>query len=492
MTRFPVMSFAPSLRARLAAFCNATRTEVPAGLSKPDPRPSVELLEKRFAACLDHCLCPDHTSLFLRGWFWDPARQLLRLEVVLGQHVHAVPAAELARYPREDVAAYCQERFSDGAMDNHGFLTFLSTQAPAAGVGRLRIVLKDGQRVELAFNPSTDPFLSRRHILESIPSEPFFNSEIMANVIEPAISRVRSGLPKARAVSARSFGSSPPKPDLSIIVPLYSRVDLMEHQLAQFANDPTSATTELIYVLDDPLRAAEFDFYAFHLSQLYDVPFKVLVLERNSGYSAANNVGASASSAPFLLFLNSDVFPTKPGWTSRLLSAYRADPLLGALGCKLLYEDCSIQHAGMYFYQLLHPSKLWINMHYFKGLPKDWPEACKDRAVPAVTGAALLTRRSLFERAGAWDESYILANYEDSDLCLRFVKDGYINRYCSSVELYHLERQSQKRTEADPMRVGSDFYNRWLQTFRWGGLIENHNEAARARRGQSSNTTWRR
>jgi GT2 family glycosyltransferase len=416
---------------------------------------------------------PDPTSVFLRGWFWDPGQQLLRLEIVLGHHVQAVPAAGLMRYPRKDVAAHCQKRFSDGAMDNHGFLAFLPTEAPAAAGGLLRVVLKDGQTVELAISPTTDPFLSQRHILESIPSEPFFDAALMANHIAPAIDRVRSGLPGARAARTLSFGSSPSDPELSIVVPLYGRVELMEQQLAQFANDPAISASELIYVLDDPPRGgAEFEFHAFQLAQLYRVPFKVLVMERNSGYSAANNVGAAASSAPFLLFLNSDVFPAKPGWTTRLLAHHNADPHLGALGCKLLYEDCSIQHAGMYFYQDFHPYRLWINMHYFKGLPRDWPEACVERAVPAVTGAALLVRRSVFERVGGWDESYILANYEDSDLCLRFVKHGYTNRYCSSVELYHLERQSQKGAEADPVRINSDFYNRWLQTFRWGGLIE--------------------
>ena len=469
------MSLAASLRTRLGAVYNAVRSGAPAQPSNPalHSGSTIELLDKRFAVCLDHCVSPDATSLFLHGWIWDPGQQLLRLEFVLGQHVQAVPAAELMRHPRKDVAAHCQKRFSDDTMDNHGFLTFLSTEAPATGGGLLRAVLKDGQVVELALSPSTDPFLSQRYILGIIPFEPLFSSALMANHIAPAISRARAGLPGARAARTLSFGSSPSNPELSIVVPLYGRVELMEHQLAQFANDPAISASELIYVLDDPSRGgAEFESYVFHLAQLYRVPFRVLVMERNSGYAAANNVGAAAISAPFLLFLNSDVFPTKPGWTTSLLAHHNADPHLGALGCKLLYEDCSIQHAGMYFYPDIYPYRLWVNIHYFKGLPRDWPEACVDRAVPAVTGAALLVRRTAFEQVGGWDESYIVANFEDSDLCLRFVKHGYTNRYCSSVELYHLERQSQKGAEADPVRINSDFYNRWLQTFRWGGLIE--------------------
>jgi GT2 family glycosyltransferase len=125
----------------------------------------------------------------------------------------------------------------------------------------------------------------------------------------------------------------------------------------------------------------------------------------------------------------------------------------------------------MYFYQDYHPYKLWINMHYYKGLPATWPDASHDRAVPAVTGAALLINRSLFEKIGGWDESYVLANYEDSDLCLRLFKAGYSSWYCSSVEMYHLERQSQRAGEEDAVRRNSDFYNRWLQTHRWNDLI---------------------
>ena len=41
-------------------------------------------------------------------------------------------------------------------------------------------------------------------------------------------------------------------PEVSIIVPLYERIDLIEHQLAQFWQDPDFHAAELIYVLDSP------------------------------------------------------------------------------------------------------------------------------------------------------------------------------------------------------------------------------------------------
>ena len=55
-----------------------------------------------------------------------------------------------------------------------------------------------------------------------------------------AVDRHRGGRPARRAS---------PSPEVSVIVPLYGRTDLVEHQIAQFWNDPDMAAAELIYVL---------------------------------------------------------------------------------------------------------------------------------------------------------------------------------------------------------------------------------------------------
>jgi len=431
----------------------------------------VEFVERRFVFRLENCLGPDASSLFLCGWSWDPGRQLDRLELAAGKHTQAVPASALMRFPRPDVAAHCKATYSDDTFDNHGFLFFLPLETPLVEAGVLRVVRTDGWIAEFPLDPVPDPFLTQRRILEALPPEPIFNLALLRDHIAPALERTRAGV---RRLESRprsfSFGAAQPAPELTMIVPLYKRLDLMEQQLAQFANDPAMGSAELVYVLDDPSVAAEFEIQAFRLWQIYRVPFKTVVMERHSGYAAANNAGCAESSGTFLLFLNSDVFPAGTGWTTHLLAVHESTPRMGALGCKLLYEDRSIQHAGMYFIRDYSPNKLWTNMHYFKGLPRDWPEAGLSRAVPAVTGAAMLVRRSAFEQVGGWDESYIMANFEDSDLCLRFASSGYANWYCAEVELYHLESQSQR--EPDALRDRSDLYNRWLQTHRWGSFIE--------------------
>ena len=49
---------------------------------------------------------------------------------------------------------------------------------------------------------------------------------------------------------------------------------------------------------------------------------------------------------------------------------YAATPDIGALGPKLLYEDESIQHAGMYFAARRTRTGQWENQHYFKGFSR--------------------------------------------------------------------------------------------------------------------------
>ena len=126
---------------------------------------------------------------------------------------------------------------------------------------------------------------------------------------------------------------------------------------------------------------------------------------------------------------------------SRLVGFYDARPQIGALAPKLLYEDDSIQHAGLYF-DRPPGAEVWSNEHYFKGLARDFPPANVPREVPAVTGAALMIAKGLFDELGGLSGSYIQGDYEDSDLCLRLRELGHEVWYLPDVELYHLEGQS--------------------------------------------------
>jgi len=262
--------------------------------------------------------------------------------------------------------------------------------------------------------------------------------------------------------SVVQYGTPVESPDVSIIVPLYQRIDFLEQQLAQFVHDPEIFEAELIYVLDSPELADALRDAAAQLFPLYRMPFKIVTLKQNAGFSAVNNVGASLARGRLLLLLNSDVLPDKPGWLGRMIEFYDSTPGIGALGPKLLFEDDSLQHAGVYFFPLAD-SSLWENMHYFKGLHRRLPVANVPRPVPAVTGACLMIDSDLYQRFGGLRSIYVQGDYEDSDLCLQLVEAGYENWYLPDAELYHLEGQSQ----AVSSRQLHNRYNIWLHTRLW-------------------------
>jgi GT2 family glycosyltransferase len=202
------------------------------------------------------------------------------------------------------------------------------------------------------------------------------------------------------------------------------------------------------------------------LIDLYRVPFRVVTLAENVGFAGANRAGASLARGRLLLFMNSDVLPEHSGWLGRMVAFYDATPGIGALGPKLLFEDDSIQHAGLFF-RRPPGSGLWSNEHYFKGLHRDVPPATTSRVVPAVTAACMLISRDLFDEVGGFRSMFVRGDFEDSDLCLRVMERGRQNWYLAEVALFHLEGQSYESN----LRVHAWRYNAWLHTHIWGERI---------------------
>jgi GT2 family glycosyltransferase len=271
---------------------------------------------------------------------------------------------------------------------------------------------------------------------------------------------------KLRISSVVEHGDPVESPRFSLIVPLYRRVDYLELQLAEFADDPDFEHVDLVYVLDSPEQEEEVRHVSAHLFPIYRRPFRVAVLEQNVGFAGANNAGASIARAPLLLLMNSDVLPTATGWLERMRSFYESKDSIGALGPKLLYDDDSIQHAGMYYYRP-PGSPYWQDAHFFKGLHSTFPDANVARPTPVVSGACMMIAKELYDKTGLRG-IHVRGDYEDNDLCLRLLEAGLQNWYTPDAELYHLEAQSY----SGDSRMRANRYNMWLHNRLWGERID--------------------
>ncbi|WP_237064726.1 glycosyltransferase family 2 protein [Microbulbifer guangxiensis] len=269
-----------------------------------------------------------------------------------------------------------------------------------------------------------------------------------------------------------THGVLPNDPALSIIVPIYGRYDFVQHQVASFSHDENFSKVEVIYVLDDPSLKHEFLVTCEGIFKTFGLPFKLVVSRQNLGFAGANNLGVSHARAEKVLLLNSDILPSKPGWTQDLVKTFDSLDNIGILGAVLLYEDNSVQHMAMEFRRDSSFPGLWMNHHPCKGMPWDLVKSRGVTKAQLTTGACMLLEKSLYEEVGGFDPMYVLGDFEDSDLCLKVIEKG-LNIYIDNdVVLYHLERLSQGLVSEDNWKTKLTMLNNVHQLNKWEPLIE--------------------
>ena len=133
--------------------------------------------------------------------------------------------------------------------------------------------------------------------------------------------------------------------------------------------------------------------------------------ETNLGFAKACNAGAGRTSGKYLIFLNNDTEVLGDA-LQKLVRTTEENPGAGIVGCRLLYPNGTIQHAGM----VLDPNLNWL--HVFRGYPAGHPAVLERKTFQAVTGACFLISRELFIQVEKFDEGY-LNSYEDVDLCFK-------------------------------------------------------------------------
>jgi GT2 family glycosyltransferase len=270
----------------------------------------------------------------------------------------------------------------------------------------------------------------------------------------------------------KSFGQFISAPKTTVIIPLYGRYDFMQHQLANFSDDPFMEQVEIIYVLDDPSLQREVLITAHGLFQTFKYPFKLVLSERNRGFAGANNLGAEFATSEHLLLLNSDILPCRNGWLEQYLSQFDSLTDVGILGATLIYEDNTIQHAGMEFREDSHYPGIWMNHHPYKGVPIDLVPLDDVMATSSTTGACMLMKTALYRELEGFDPMYVLGDFEDSDLCLKVINHGLKIYVSGTTRLYHLERLSQDLVDSGDWKFKLTLANGVYQANKWRSLIQ--------------------
>ncbi len=447
---------------------NAAGTAVAIDLQTRSPLPVRQIAQSASqpAAEIDLALALDG-GLIVGGWMHDPSAMLADIEYL----PEGGSAQSLKPYFHK-FAGKTAKREDAPQRDVTGFVAWLPS---AKNLGpllqpRFQMRLTSGSTAPLVPAPQPfEPSAQRMRILRSVPPQQA-RPHVFEQILAPALTEVEKKIgATVHITEVKEFGETPASPLASIVIPLYRNLDFLRFQFSSMATDPwLMANAEFIFVLDSPEIQDDTEHMLGGLNILHDMPFKLAIMNRNGGYARACNAGASIATGTTIVMLNSDVVPSEHGWLQQLIQPLFDEPKLGAIGPRLLFEDGSLQHAGLYFAR--DRQGIWLNHHYHKGMPGNYAPARRGRDVPGVTGACLITRKDIFDLVGGYSEDYVIGDYEDSDLCLKIRQLGFQIYYEPSVALYHFERRSIRRS-ADYMRGLASQYNSWLHTQRWNEEI---------------------
>ncbi len=260
---------------------------------------------------------------------------------------------------------------------------------------------------------------------------------------------------------------------VSIIIPNKDNKDTLKKCIDSVLTKTTYDNYEIIIVENNSTQQETFDYYK-ELEK--NSRIRVIKWEKGFNFSAINNYAAKSANGEYLLFLNNDIEVRSSDWIDGMLgNAQRKD--VGIVGCRLLYPDNTIQHAGVII------GIGGIAGHAFTNLPAErsgyMHRASTQVDYSAVTAACMMISKKLFEEVGGFEEKLTVA-FNDIDLCLRVREKGYLVVYDAYVEMIHYESKTRGSEDSkEKVRRFQDeieyMRTRWIDILKQGDPYYNPN-----------------
>ncbi len=226
---------------------------------------------------------------------------------------------------------------------------------------------------------------------------------------------------------------------VSIIIPTKDNADVLRKCIDSVLKFTKYINYEIIVVNNNSIDEATYDYFE---KIKYTDNIKIIDYSKPFNFSAINNFAVSNANGEYILFLNDDTEVIAEGWLASLIKEAQR-PEVGAVGCKLLYPDDTIQHSGIILGMGLH-KVAGLSHRKFPGKDHGYfGRANIINNVSAVTAACMMMRKEVFEEAGGFDEKNLAVAFNDVDLCLKIREKGYRIVYTPYAELYHHESLSR-------------------------------------------------
>ena len=235
---------------------------------------------------------------------------------------------------------------------------------------------------------------------------------------------------------------------VSIIIPTKDNTTMLKTALDSIFEKTSYPDYEII-VLNNNSTSPEFFSLMKEYSEKHAAVFRCLDANFPFNFAKLMNLGVAHSTGTYILMCNNDIEIIKGDWLNQMV-AHTQQKRTGAVGVKLLYPDNTIQHAGIVLGIDGASGHVFVN----KDKDENGYFYCLKAVTnySAVTAACMMCRKDVYNEAGRMDET-LEVEYNDLDLCLKFLKNGYYNIYLPSVEVYHYE----SATRGHPFRSTSSW-----------------------------------
>jgi len=236
--------------------------------------------------------------------------------------------------------------------------------------------------------------------------------------------------------------------DLSVVIVNWNTCDLLAQCLQSIYDTVSDLDFETIVVdnasSDDSVAVVRGRFPQVH----------IIANPRNVGFGRANNQAADLAKGRYLLLLNPDAF-VHEGTVNHLVNFMDAHPDAGAAGCRLFYEDGTLQRSCAAFptvatelWTALWLDKLFPTHPVFGKYQMTYWDMDDVREVDSLLGACLILRREAIEETGLFDEQFFMYS-EEVDLCMRLKRAGWKIYFVANAEATHIWGGSARRIQTE-------------------------------------------
>ena len=232
--------------------------------------------------------------------------------------------------------------------------------------------------------------------------------------------------------------------DLSICIVNWNVKDLLKACLGSIYTNTKDISFEVIVVdnnsSDESVRMIKSDFRQV----------KLIENKTNAGFTKANNQAIKIAQGRNIMLLNPDteVIDNALNRMVRFLDGRRD---CGALGCKLLNTDGSLQRSCRTFptlevmlYSALFLDSLFPKSRLFGKYFMTWWDFNETREVDQPMGSALMVKKEVLDKVGLFDEN-IFIWFDEVDLCYRIKKAEFKIFFIPEVQIKHHLSQSFKQ-----------------------------------------------